>query len=152
MTVVNFKYFFPQITQLIGDNLLLPCEVGVRTILPAVKAIMARNIVENHGLKEKETAKLLGLSQSAISRYKNRDRGNNLTEIEKSVEVQVLIDQMIAFLIKQPQKKQEVMILFCQTCKTIRKNGLMCDLCSKEMAEEWAEDCVFCRFEKLNIY
>lgn len=132
--------------------MLLPCEVGVKTILPAVKAVMARTIVEKHGLNEKETAELLGLSQSAISRYRNRGRGNNLTEIEKSVEVQILINQMVTYLVKEPQKKQEILTLFCQTCTTIRQQGLMCNLCRKEMAKEWAEGCAFCRVDELNLY
>ena len=59
-------------------NLILPCEVGVKTVLPAVKAIMARQIVEKHGLNEQQTAELLGLSQSAVSRYVGRERGNLL--------------------------------------------------------------------------
>ena len=124
--------------------MLLPCEVGVKTILPAVKAMMARSIIEKHGLKEKETAELLGLSQSAVSRYMNRGRGN-LIEIENTVEVQLLIDQMVSFLVREPHKKREVMELFCQTCKTIREKGLMCNLCRKEMPKEWAEACVFCQ-------
>jgi len=124
--------------------LLLPCEVGVKTILPAVKAIMARTIVEKHGLKEKETANILGLSQSAVSRYMNRGRGN-LIEIENSLEVASLIDQMVTFLVKEPHKKREIMDLFCQTCITVREQGLMCGLCQKEMHKEWAEACAFCK-------
>ena len=124
--------------------MLLPCEVGVKTILPAVKAIMARTIVEKHGLKEKETANILGLSQSAVSRYINRGRGN-LIEIENSIEVSTLIDQMVTFLVKEPHKKREIMDLFCQTCKTVREQGLMCSLCQKEMHKEWSEACAFCK-------
>jgi predicted transcriptional regulator len=145
MTIVMFKYISPSKYHYSGDCLLLPCEVGVKTILPAVKAIMARNIVENHGFKEKETATLLGLSQSAVSRYMTRDRGNNLNEIENTVEVKLLIDQMVTYVVKEPSKKIEVMELFCQTCKAIREKGLMCSLCRKEMSKEWAEACVFCQ-------
>jgi uncharacterized protein len=131
--------------------LLLPCEVGVKTVLPAVKAIMARTIVEKHGLTEKDTAELLGLSQSAISRYKNRGRGNNLLEIEKTIEVQVLIEQMVIFLVKEPTRKQEIMTLFCQTCKIIREKGLMCELCRKDMAQDWASACAFCQGQAVKI-
>ena len=40
----------------IGGKLLLPCEVGVKTVLPAIKALLARTIVEKHGMKEKQAA------------------------------------------------------------------------------------------------
>jgi uncharacterized protein len=125
-------------------NLILPCEVGVKTVLPAVKAIMARSIVEKHGLNEKQTAELLGLSQSAVSRYVSKERGN-LLAIENATEVLTLIDQMVTHLIKEPNNKTEILKLFCQTCKAIREKGLMCPHCQKEMPQEWAENCFFCR-------
>ena len=126
------------------QNLILPCEVGVKTVLPAVKAIMARQIVEKHGLNEQQTADLLGLSQSAVSRYISKERGN-LLEINGSTEVLVLIDQMVTSLIKEPDNKTEVLTLFCQICTSIREKGLMCPFCQKEMPTEWAENCFFCR-------
>jgi len=124
--------------------LILPCEVGVKTVLPAVKAIMARSIVEKHGLNEKQTAELLGISQSAVSRYVSKERGN-LLAIENATEVLTLIDQMVTHLIKEPNNKTEILKLFCQTCKAIREKGLMCPHCQKEMPQEWAENCFFCR-------
>jgi predicted transcriptional regulator len=124
--------------------LILPCEVGVKTVLPAVKAIMARSIVEKHGLNEKQTADLLGLSQSAVSRYVGRGRGN-LLNIEGTPEVLALIDQMVNHLIKAPDNKTEILKLLCQTCTTIREKGLMCPTCQKQMPREWAEKCFFCR-------
>ncbi len=118
--------------------------MGVKTVLPAVKAVMARLIVEKHGLNEKQTAELLGLSQSAVSRYVGRERGNLLT-LENSTEVLALIDQMVIFLINEPNNKAEILNLFCQTCTAIREKGLMCPYCRKEMSPQWAENCLFCR-------
>ncbi len=125
-------------------NLILPCEVGVKTVLPAVKAVMARQIVEKHGLNEQQTAELLGLSQSAVSRYVGRERGN-LVAIEDSLDILALINQMVTSLIKEPNNKKEILTLFCQTCQAIREKGLMCSSCQKEMPREWAEKCLFCR-------
>jgi uncharacterized protein len=123
--------------------LILPCEVGVKTVLPAVKAIMARSILEKHGLNEKQTADLLGLSQSAVSRYVGRERGN-LIAIEDT-DVIALIDQMVTHLIKAPDNKTDLLKLFCQTCTAIREKGLMCTHCQKEMPQAWGEKCFFCR-------
>jgi uncharacterized protein len=126
------------------SNLILPCEVGVKTVLPAVKAIMARQIVEKHGLNEQQTAVLLGLSQSAVSRYVGRERGN-LLPIEDSSEIIALITQMVTSLIKDPSNKMEILKLFCQTCQAVREKGLMCPNCQKEMPHEWVKTCLFCR-------
>jgi len=116
----------------------------VKTVLPAVKAVMARQIVEQHGFNEQQAAELLGLSQSAVSRYISKERGNNL-QIESSAEILALINQMVTTLIKEPTNKMEILDLFCQTCRAIRKKGLMCPTCQKEMPQEWAEKCLFCR-------
>ena len=129
---------------LTGGNLLLPCEVGVKTVLPAVRGLLARTFVEKHRMKEKQVAELLGLSQSAISRYATKDRGNILT-IEDEPEVQKLIDQMTNFLINEPHKKMEILKLFCTTCEMIRKKGLMCQFCQKKKQNKWAELCALCR-------
>jgi len=124
--------------------LILPCEVSVKTVLPAVKAIMARSIVEKHGYNEKQAADLLGLSQSAISRYVGRERGANLLAIESAQEVLTLIDEMVISLIKEPQNKSNVLELFCKTCIVVRQKGLLCPTCQEQMPKEWAEQCSFC--------
>jgi len=105
---------------------------------------MARQIVEKHGLNEQKTAALLGLSQSAVSRYVGRERGN-LIAIEDSTEILGLITQMVTSLIKEPNNKAEILKLFCQICQAVREKGLMCSNCQKEMPREWAENCFFCR-------
>ncbi len=125
-------------------KLILPCEVGVKTVLPAVKAIMARKIVEKHGFNEQEAGKLLGLSQSAVSRYMSKERGH-LLSLEGATDILALIDQMVISLIKEPDNKSQILTLFCQTCQAIRQKGIMCPPCQKEMTKEWAETCFFCR-------
>jgi len=124
---------------------LLPCEVGVQTVLPAIRALMARTILEKHGLKEKQVAELLGLSQSAISRYTRRNRGNTLT-IENLPEVETLIDQIILLVFtKECHQTAEIMGLLCQTCKVIREKGLVCKICQKKNGKNIATNCTFCR-------
>ncbi|MGE5556409.1 MAG: transcriptional regulator [Methanocella sp.] len=125
--------------------MILPCEVGVKNVLPAVKAIMARTIVQKHGYNEKQTAHLLGLTQSAVSRYISRERGSNLVSIENSPDIISLIDDMILQLIKEPDNREGVMELFCKTCAAIREKGLMCPKCQSEFSERWAGNCYFCR-------
>jgi predicted transcriptional regulator len=106
---------------------------------------MARTIVEKHGMKEKQAAALLGLSQSAISRYTTKNRGNILI-IENVPEVQELVDQMIQVLLYgKNHQTTEVLSLLCQTCKVIREKGLMCELCQKKTGVSIAEICAFCR-------
>jgi predicted transcriptional regulator len=143
MTYVILIYIYPRI-RISGEKLLPPCEVGVKAVLPAIRALMAKAIIEKHGMKEKQAAEILGLSQSAVSRYVTKGRGNIIV-IESIAEVQTLVDNMITLLIKEPDKKTEILKLFCQTCRTIREKGLMCELCQKNWEKNRAETCTFCR-------
>lgn len=110
---------------------------------------MARSIVQKHGYTEKQTAKLLGLSQSAVSRYVGRQRGANLSAIENTQEVIALIEQMVIAIIKVPQNKTQLLGLFCTICTFIREKGLICPKCQAEMQQDWAETCFFCQKTKL---
>jgi predicted transcriptional regulator len=144
MTCVIFIYISNR-NRRIGGRLLLPCEVGVKTVLPAIRALMARDIVEKHGMKEQQAAEILGLSQSAISRYTTKDRGNLIT-IEDVPEVQTRVDQMINLLLREkPHQTLQLLELFCETCKLIREKGLMCQPCQKKTPRPTAETCAFCR-------
>jgi predicted transcriptional regulator len=105
---------------------------------------MARTIVEKHGMKEEQAAEILGLSQSAVSKYVTKVRGNTLA-IENVAEVQTLVDKMITFLMHEPDRKMDLLKLFCQACKIIREKGLLCHLCQKNAKENWMETCTFCR-------
>ena len=125
--------------------MLLPCEVGVKTVLPAIRAEMARGLVEKHGMKEQQAAEILGLSQSAISRYTTKNRGNIIT-IGNVPEVQTLIDQMLNLLVREKSHQTtEILKLLCETCKIIRQKGLMCQFCQKKTPKPSAETCAFCR-------
>lgn len=126
-------------------TLLFPCEIGVKTVLPAIRAVMARILVEKHGMKERQAAEILGLSQSAISRYATKHRGNIIV-IEDVPEVQIHINQMIDLLITRKSFQTiEFLELFCQTCKIVRVKGLMCQPCQKKTIKPSAENCTFCR-------
>jgi predicted transcriptional regulator len=104
---------------------------------------MARTILEKYELNETQAAAILGLSQSAISRYTKKNRGNTLI-IESIPEVEILINQMLTLLLFEPQQTNEISALFCKTCKTIREKGLMCYICKSKVPKNWVVACTFC--------
>jgi predicted transcriptional regulator len=94
-------------------------------------------------MKEQQAASILGLSQSAVSRYLNKGRGN-LISLEAIPEVQDIVNEMTASLINEPQKQNEILRLFCNVCQLIRGHGLLCPHCKDKMDEKWAQSCTFC--------
>lgn len=44
--------------------MLLPSEIESKSLIPAVRAILAKVLVKEKGLKEEEVARLLGITQA----------------------------------------------------------------------------------------
>ena len=123
--------------------MIVPCEVAVKSVVPAVKALMATELVEKHGLKQDEVAEILGISQSAVSRYAGRTRGH-IVRISELKDVIPLINKMTALLLDGDHHREELMALFCQTCATVRKSGVTCPLCQRADPKVEIEQCRFC--------
>lgn len=57
---------------------LLPQEIQVRYVLPAIRGELTKALVNDHKLPQKEVARLLRMTEAAISQYLNNRRGNNI--------------------------------------------------------------------------
>jgi predicted transcriptional regulator len=58
--------------------MLLPSEIESKLLIPAVRAILSKEMVIEKGLKEEEVARLLGITQAAVSNYLRGTRGDNV--------------------------------------------------------------------------
>ncbi len=133
--------------------MLTPCEVAVKTVSPAIRALLAQTLFDKHNLNETQVAKILGVSQSAVSKYQKKVRGTTIP-IEDLSEVQGIVIQMASILYTQPiqlPQQTQVMELFCKACIMIRSKGLMCTLC-KQNQKPQVENCDFCNNPCLKIY
>ena len=107
--------------------MLVPCEVAVRCVLPAVRAMIAKELMVKHKLNQVETAKLLGVSQPAISLYFRERRGKAI-DLENESDVTSLIEDFATSLAKDNSSPEDFIFAFCEICATIREKGLMCKL------------------------
>jgi predicted transcriptional regulator len=123
--------------------LILPCEVAVKSVVPAVKALIARQLAEEHGLRQEQVAEILGMSQSAVSKYSRKVRGHAI-DIDDIKGVRPLISDMIAMLLDEPRQNSELVQLFCKACVAVRRTSLMCAFCQKSDPKMKIEECRFC--------
>jgi predicted transcriptional regulator len=143
MTYVIFIYLSTQ-PNLNGEHsLILPCEVAVKSVVPAVKALMAQQLVEQHGLKQDQVADILGISQSAVSKYSKKVRGY-VIEVENVEPIKPLISDMITMLMKGEYQRHDFLQLFCQICAIIRQTGVVCQFCRKSESKIEIKECSFC--------
>ena len=121
--------------------MILPCEIAVKSVIPAIKAVMAKELVEIYDLKQDQVAEILRISQSAVSKYTRQVRGH-VIRIDDIEEIRPLINEMINLLVNGTPERAEFLSLFCRTCMTIRKKGLMCQFCRK--TDPKIEECNLC--------
>ena len=123
--------------------LLTPCEVAVKTIIPAIRALAAKELLEKYDMKQNEVAKILGISQSAVSKYTKKIRGH-VIEIGSIEEIEKPLKEMIAVLVRGTNQRAEAFKFFCQTCTIIREKRLMCEFCYKTDPKIDINKCSFC--------
>jgi predicted transcriptional regulator len=107
--------------------MLVPCEVAVKCVLPAIRAMIAEELMTKHKLKQVETAKLLGVSQPAISLYFRKRRGKAI-DLQNERDITNLVENLAASLAKGNLPPKDFISMFCEICSTIRAKGLMCKL------------------------
>ncbi len=103
----------------------LSCEVFVNDVLPAVRAILAKDLVEEHGLTQREAARRLDMTQPAVSQYKNKLRGRRVKKIESSERVSSKIEVLVEDVAKQRIDMEEYDERFCEICEAARMDSIL---------------------------
>ncbi len=110
--------------------MLLPAEIETNTLIPAIRAILAKKLIEEHGIREGEVSKLLGVTQAAISNYVRGTRGdpiliNKLVEIK---EVSDMINDICSNLASNMAYTPASLSKFIGLCNYIKSSLLICDI------------------------
>jgi len=121
----------------------MPCEVAVRSVVPAIRAGLAMELIQTHKLKQIDTANLLGITQTAVSKYTRYVRGR-VIEIEKVEEIQEMITETAMMIANGEMSRRQLVIRFCQICKLVRQKGLMCELCKRSNPSIDISQCLIC--------
>jgi len=123
--------------------MLLPCEVAVKSLIPALRSVVARELTQTYGLKQKDVADLLGVTQTAVSKYTRYVRGAVL-KIEDVEEVQPTIREIVVSIVNGRTSKYELVAKFCIACDIIRRKRLMCELCKRSDPSIDIRQCFVC--------
>ncbi len=123
--------------------MLVPCEIAVKCALPAVRAMIAKELVTKHNLKQAEAAELLGVSQPAISLYSRKIRGKAIN-LENDQDVKTLIEKLSNIIAEKNLSHKEFTVRFCEICRTIRAKGLLCKLHKNFEPSIDINDCELC--------
>lgn len=119
-----------------------PCELVVKTVLPTMRASIARELVQKHGMKQKEAAEILGVTDAAVSQYLSEKRATKRgLRVFRSKEFEDLVKWTAKFIASSPGEV-EAMKAMCLCCSSIRAKKLLCTL-HEEMAPH-LHNCELC--------
>jgi predicted transcriptional regulator len=110
--------------------MILPEELASKSVIPAIRALVVKRLVEEHGMTQQEAAKLLGVTQPAVSKYLHEKRGaaiklSGIKAVEKAT------DEIAQLVSSHKVPQIEVMSKIEAACEYVRRNRYMCDLHKK---------------------
>lgn len=94
-----------------------PCEQILWYIVPAIRKEIARNLIEKHGLSQKDVANLLGVTPAAISQYLSKKRGSFM-----EIEDEDLLNEIDVSANRILKNRKILVPEICRICKLIRKS------------------------------
>jgi len=99
------------------------CEQAVLNILPAIRSLLARELLKTYGLTQQQAAKKLGTSQAAISQYMKQVRAYKVNTFEKNEPIMIEIKKLAETISKQDNYSLKDNL--CDVCRLVRKNNLI---------------------------
>ena len=118
------------------------CETVSQYVLPTMRALIAKRLMEKYKLTQQSAALKLGLTQSAVSQYIRNLRGSKIKSIEKDDKIMKEIDNFVDKIAAGDVNSVSTFNDFCEICKLIRKEKLLCEIHIK--AFPILKDCKTC--------
>jgi len=122
--------------------LLLPSEVEAKTIIPALRSLIAKKLINTYHLPQRKVAEMLGITQAAVSNYIREVRGIGVS-LEDSAEAQKLVDEIVRSILAGVDQVT-LMKKFHEAVTIIKAKRLMCDLHQKLEPSLDTQSCHIC--------
>jgi predicted transcriptional regulator len=122
---------------------ILPDEIVVKNLYPAIRALIAIELVKKYNFKQQVAAEKLGVSQAAISYYISQKRGIAKNFI-KSEFVKMSIDKFAEGIANNKLSEEELVMGLTKLVDYIISNRELCQL-HKEIEKDLnVNDCHVC--------
>jgi len=104
-------------------NLKTPCETASKYLLPSMRALIAKKLIEKYKFTQQNAALRLGMTQSAMSKYLGEKRG---AVLEVGDEIDKLADDVATRLYEGKMTQEEFVVQLCNICMKYRKDESIC--------------------------
>lgn len=98
-----------------------PCMTMVRYFLPAFRALLMENLIEEYSMRKIDVSAKMGLTPAAITQYIKGDRGTTFKEkIVESEKTMKILSELAEALAKDNVSEEIIEDKLCKACMTIR--------------------------------
>lgn len=104
---------------------LLPQEIEVWYIIPAVRKELAKQLTKKYGLSYEKAGLILGISKAAISQYLSNKRAN---KVKLSAEIKKEVAKSAKIINENPKL---ALIEMQKILKIMKDKKCSCDVCKK---------------------
>ena len=118
------------------------CEIVVQDVLPAVRALVAKELMEKYKMTQTDVAKKLGVTQAAVSQYSRHLRGYKVKALVKDNSVKKEIEKLAKSVASGEMDAIIAMKELCLICSLIRKRKIICNIHKNSSA--CLENCTLC--------
>jgi len=127
--------------------MLLPSEIEAKSLIPAIRAILAKKLVSEYDMKEEIVAKVLGVTQAAVSNYLRGTRGDVqlMAKLNSVMEVMRMTDDIASNLASNKAYTPNTMSKFVELCNFLRYSLIICDVHHNMEANIDQEVCEQCK-------
>ena len=109
---------------------LLPAEIESRSLIPALRAILAKDLAKKHNIREDKISQMLGVTQAAVSNYIRGIRGDPklIEKLLGEIQVAIMITEITDSLASDRAYTPSSLSKFIGLCNYIKSSLLICDI------------------------
>jgi len=121
------------------------CMIVVQYVLPAIRVLMMKDLIEKHGLRKIDASAKMAVSPAAVTQYMKGGRGSAFVEeISQSKRAMQIVSELAEALVKDEVPMDVVIKKMCEACCIIRSEGTICKLHQRELPALRDSKCVLC--------
>ena len=102
-------------------------EIIAQDVIPAMRALIAKDMMDKHGLTQIDTADKMGITQAAVSQYIRNIRGYKIKILEKNTEIRTHISNLAEKIAKGELTQKSGIEELCSICEIVKEKNIIKD-------------------------
>lgn len=125
---------------------MLPAEIESKTLIPALRAILAGKLSREHDMHEEKISNILGVTQAAVSNYIRGVRGDKrlIDKLLADDQVSEMLNKLCTKMSSDKAYTPSSLSMFIGLCNYVKSSLLICEIHHKlesDIDEKVCKEC-----------